>query len=77
MTKLCKGDCFRRTVQQKKKNSDQVSTCAQREDKEWKYQKKIAAGGLACKLCREFNTVARSGQVEAAVAQRSELVLYS
>ena len=46
MTKLCKGDCFRRTVQQKKKNSDQVSTCAQREDKEWKYQKKDVAGWM-------------------------------
>ena len=64
-------------MQHKTKLSDPASACIQREDKEWKYQKKIAAGGLACKLCREFNTVARSGQVEAAVAQRSELVLYS
>ena len=41
-----KGDCFRQTVQHKKKISDQVSKCAQREDKEWKYQKKGVAGGM-------------------------------
>ena len=28
------GGCFRQTVQQKKKISDQASACAQREDKE-------------------------------------------
>ena len=31
-----------------KKVSDQVSVCVQREDREWKYQKKSVAGGLIC-----------------------------
>ena len=30
--------------------ADQASACAQREDKEWKYQKKSVPGGLVCKL---------------------------
>ena len=47
---LWKGDCSRLTVQLKKKIPDQVSACAQRENKEWKHQKKSVAGGLVCKL---------------------------
>ena len=60
MTKLCTRDCSRQTEQHKKKISDQAGASARREDKEWKYEKKSAAGGLVCKLCKEFNTVARS-----------------
>ena len=36
-------------VQHKKKISDQVGACTQREDTKWKYQKKSAAGELVCK----------------------------
>ena len=32
--------------------SDQASARAQREDREWKYQRKSVAGGLICKLSR-------------------------
>ena len=37
-------------VQHKKQISDQASACAQREDKEQKFQKKSVAGLLVCKL---------------------------
>ena len=37
-------------VQHKKKIFDQASACAQREDKEQKFQKKSVAGLLVCKL---------------------------
>ena len=33
-------------VHSKKKVSDQASVCAQKEDKEWQYQKKSIAGDL-------------------------------
>ena len=61
-------------VQRTKKTSDQVSACSQREDREWKYQKKSVAGGLVCKL---FSQVDRSDQAEVVVAQGSEFVPYS
>ena len=37
-------------VEHKKKISDQVSACAQRKDREWRYQKMSIAGRLVCKL---------------------------
>ena len=48
MIQLCKGKCSRQMVQHKKKISDQVTVCAQRDNREYKYQKKIIAGGLVC-----------------------------
>ena len=50
-------------VQHKKKISDQVSACAQREDREWKYQKKSIAGGFVSKLSR-VQSVSELGVVE-------------
>ena len=73
---FAKGDCSRQKAQHKKAISDQASACAEREDREWLYQQKSVAGGMVCKLS-EFREVARSGRVEAVVAQRSDFVLYS
>ena len=64
-------------MQHKIQTSDQASACTQREDTEWKYQKKNVAGGLVCKLSGEFSQVDRGGRVERVVAQRSEFVSYS
>ena len=66
MIKLCKKDCSRQTVQHKKAISDQANACTQREDKEWKYQKKSGTGGMVCK--QEFSQVDRSGGVLSASA---------
>ena len=63
-------------MQHKKKISDQASACTQREDREWKDQKKSVAGGLVRKLSA-VQSSDRSGRVEAVVAQGSEFVLYS
>ena len=49
MTKFCKGDYSRQTVQQKKKIPDQASAWAQRQGRKWTYQKKSIGGGLVCK----------------------------
>ena len=58
------------------KISAQASACAQREDKEWKYQKKRSGGGLVCiqTSSEEFTQLDRSGRVEAAAVPRSEFV---
>ena len=50
MIEHCKGDYSRWTVQQKKKISYQLRVYRQREDREWKYQKKSVASGLIYKL---------------------------
>ena len=41
---------FQTNVQYKYKISDRASVFAQREDREWNYQKKSVAGTLVCKL---------------------------
>ena len=66
-------------VQHKKKISDQVSAHAQREEREWKYQKKSIAGGLVSKFSgvQSVFELDRSGRVEVVVVQRGEFVLYS
>ena len=48
-------------VHHKKKVSDQMSACAQREDKQWKHQKNSIAGGLVCKL--KFTEADRSAAI--------------
>ena len=50
MTKVCRGDCSTHMMQHQKKKTDQASVYTQREDSEWKYQKKSVAGVLVCKL---------------------------
>ena len=83
---ICKVDCSRRTMQQKKQISDQASVCTQRENKNkqktnktktWKFQKKNVAGGMACKLSGVQPD--RTGRVEVVAAQIiiGEFVLYS
>ena len=52
-------------VQHKEQLSDQASGFSQREDREWKYQKKSAAGGWVCKL-----SVATSRQQQQQQQQR-------
>ena len=63
-------------LKKKKKISDQASAYAQREDNEWKYQKKSVPDGWFV-IFHGFSQVDRSGRVEAVVARRSEFVLYS
>ena len=48
MIKFRQKECSRQAVQHKKAISDPASACTQREDKEWKYQKKSVAGGMVC-----------------------------
>ena len=61
------GDCSRKTVQHEKNISDQASVCAQREDREWKYQKMsvtIAITIILYSSQQEIKAVVRSHNEE-------------